>query len=311
MRCNASSSGKRGTLLGLNFVLAALLAPLEAQSSHLVELEAMGPAVSLDAVGTAAIGGWTSAWRIPAAGGDARGIVAGIQRNSFAAVTNTFFGVRARLGPIWQFTWSQAQVEDLFDSRLVRQFPGLEALRVSALLLGLDGSVSVGSWGHVSVGTRYERDEILSIGESAWLVRSSVAGSLPLGFAGSFLVERIVASEQEARPARFVFGVGREFGGEGMRVHWGVGASIGDVWAVGHTRNSVATYLGGTVSDVVTLAFAGGVEEDPFSAAGMLGFVSFGVGINVGEVSAHLHRSGRGDSQATPTAASFLWEVGR
>ncbi len=284
-----------------------LVRPLAGQSTHLAELERKAPAISVESAGAVAVGGWASAWLAPAAGGRATGVLIGVEHNGFAAVTSMMAAARFRLGPMWQLTVAQTSVKDLFDATLLDQYPGLAQLGASATQLGADVIFGPGMFS-VSLGWRYERDELLGDAASAWLARGSAAARLPLGFRLSLSAERAMSTAgMPAGTGRAAMGVARHIRANRFSLAWGAGVIADDAWSRGRGRRVIATSVRSTLADLVSFSVAVGTERDPFASDGWLGFLAFGLGLNVGTWSADFRHGGPGTTQAAPTAMSLLW----
>ncbi len=232
----------------------------------------------------------------------------GVERNGFASLTHVFLGVRLRAGAVWQLTFAQSNVEDLFDPLLLERYPGLGDLDVAATTVGLDAAAQVASGIWVSLGGRYERDELLSDAESFWVVRGSVALALPAGLNAGITAERGVRGGAAGTGlGRVLAGVGRVFRLDGVGLELGLGWRMDDLWDVGVARHALAGGMRVGLADLMYLSGAIGVERDPFGTGGWLSFSSFGLGLAVGHVAADVRRGGQTDGQAAPTAVSLVY----
>jgi hypothetical protein len=294
--------------LGLLAALAAA-SGAQAQSSHLTRLELGAPAVAPDPVSALAVGGWTSAWLTPAAGGKVTGVLVGLEHSGFASMTTVFAAVRLAAGPVWQLSFAQAAVKVLFDEQLLTQFPELGTLRATATVLGLDAAIPLGHGAAVSLGGRYERDEFLGDAASIWMTRVSATGPTILGVRSAAAFERVMAGGTSDKGAgRLRVGLSRGVGFQRLDFTVGVGAIFGDVWAVESGQTRVAGSLRVSLLQLVTVSGALGAERDPFGASGWLGFASFGLGLRLGPVGADVRRGDVGASDAVPTAVSLAYQ---
>jgi len=293
-------------------LLAALAAAsgAEAQSSHLTRLELAAPAIAPDPVSALAVGGWTSAWLAPAAGGDVTGALVGLEHSGFASMTTALAAVRLHAGPVWQLSFAQSRVTDLFDDALLAQFPELSTLRAAATHLGLDAALPLRYGAAVALGARYERDEFLGDAATIWLARLSATGPTVLGVKSAATVERVIAGgTSDKGPGRVRVGLAREFGTNRLGFTLGLGALFGDVWSVESGQSRVAGSIRVSLLKLVTLSGALGAERDPFGAApGWLGFAAFGLGLRLGPAGADLRRGDVGASDALPTAVSLVYQ---
>jgi hypothetical protein len=258
-----------------------------------------------------ALGGWTGAWMAPAAGDDARGALVGLEHSGYASLTTAFAAARFAAGPVWQVSFAQVRVTDLFDEALLAQFPELGTLRAAATALGVDAVVPLGRGAGVSLGGRYQRDEFLGDAASSWLARVTAAGPRLLGLRSAVAFERVVAGGSTGKGAgRVRAGLARAFGTAPLGVTVGLGAVVGDVWTVESGQTRVAGSMRLSFLQLVTLSGALGAERDPFGAEGWLGFVAFGLGLRLGPVGADLRRGDVGASEAVPTAVSVVYQPG-
>jgi hypothetical protein len=303
-----ASSACCSSSLGLLAALAAA-SGVEAQSSHLTRLELAAPALMPDPVSALAVGGWTSAWLAPAAGDRVTGGLAGLEHSGFASMTTVFAAARLTAGPIWQLSFAQTAVTDLFDEQLLAQVPELGTLRAAATFLGLDAAVPLGGGAAVSLGGRYERDKFLGDAATAWLARASATGPTILGVQSAAALERVLAGGTSGKGiGRLRVGLARRGGPQRLEFTVGVGAVFGDVWAVESGQTRVASSLQVSLFQRVTLSGALGAERDPFGTAGWLGFASFGLGLRLGPVGADVRRGDVGASDAIPTAVSLVYQ---
>jgi len=294
-----------------SLAVAALLAaggPATAQSSHLTRLESAVPAFTPDPVSAVAIGGWSSAWLAPAAGHDATGALLGLEHAGFASVTTAFAAARVRFGPVWQLSFAQTRVSDLFDDALLAEFPELATLRAAATQVGLDAVLPFGAAGAAGLGLIHEREEFLGDESRAWRLRFSGAGPRLLGVRSAATVERMVSGGgQETAAGRLRIGLSRRIGSGPIGAELSVGAAKGALWAVERDGWQVASSLRVVVADLVRVSGSLGAERDPYGAEGWLGFVAFAVGVSLGSVGADLRRGGRASAEAAPTAVSIVY----
>ncbi|HEX9727413.1 MAG TPA: hypothetical protein VGA37_02775 [Gemmatimonadales bacterium] len=309
MACSGSSSSKAPRAAVLAWTLAgAPFGALAAQSSHLTLLERSAPASAVEPVSVVAGDGWLAAWLAPAAGGRSTGLLAGIEHNGFAALTTVLVAARFHAGPSWQISFAQTSVKDLFDPALVEQYPGLAALGASATQVAADAVKRLGP-AFLSVGARYERDELLGDATTAWLARASAATPFVLGVRAAVVVEHpLNGTTVSAGATRLTAGLARSFTVGRVGLDWGAGASLGDVWALGRARRLLATSLRLSLLDLVSLSAGVGTERDPFGSGDWLGYAAFGLGVRVGGFGADLRRGGPADALASPMAVSLLWE---
>lgn len=306
MACNACSSS--------SLAVAALLAvtsPAVAQSSHLTRLEGAVPALVPDPVSAIAAGGWTSAWLSPAAGQNATGVLVGLEHSGFAAVTTVFAAGRFHYGLVWQVSFAQTRVADLFDDALLAEFPGLSTLRASATQVGLDAVLPLGSGPAVGLGVLYEREDFLGDASRAWRLRASSAGPSVLGIRSAAVWERVVfGGGRRAGVGRVRMGLARTFGARPIAVDLGAGAVLGRLWAAEPGGWQVASSVRVTVLNLLTLSGSFGLERDGFGDGGWLGFAAFGVGLSLGSVGADFRHGGVAAAEAVPTAVSLRYQPG-
>jgi hypothetical protein len=290
-----------------SLLLAALAAgPLAGQSTQLTRLETAAPAAAIEPLASAAWLGWGAAWVVPAAGGTSVGVLGGVEQSGFASVSSAFAVVRFRQGPLWQLAFGQTRVADLFDPDLLTQFPELGSLHVSATEIGADVVFAAGSSAALSLGGRYERDELVGDVTNAWVLRSSGFAHLPLAVTGSVTLERALSGPRT--------GAGRATAALGRRLiigvataDLGVGLRAGDIWVSGASSRAASAAVRVTVRDAVSLSAALGAERPPFGVDGWQGYATFGLGLKVGAFAADVRRGGQGDAQAAPTGVSFLF----
>lgn len=303
----AATVASSGSLFASVLLLAGVTAPATGQSTHLAQLERSAPAASLEPVASLATGGWASAWMVPAAGGDALGVLVGLEHSSFAALTSTFVAGRFRLGPVWQATFAQVSLDDLFDPVLLEQFPGLGALGAAATQIGVDGVVPLGPL-RISGGLQWQRDELLGEATTVWSGRASAAAPLPLQFRAVGVLERHLTGSGRSA-GRFRAGVARDFSTGPMRWSATVGGSLGDLWDAESRRRSIASSLSGTLAGLLTLGAAVGFERDIFGVRGWERYAAIGLGLRFGRVGATVRRGGQGSAEASPTAVSILVDL--
>jgi hypothetical protein len=288
--------------------LAAAAVPAVGQSSHLARLELATPAITPDPVSGVAVGGWASAWLAPATGGQAGGILVGIEHSGFASVTTTFALARVRLGPTWQFSWAQTRVANLFDELLLSDYPELGALAAAATQLGIDAVFALKLGAAIGVGARYERDEFLGEAGSAWLARISVDGPVVLGVHSALSYERILDDGSGgAAVGHLRAGLAHHMGGKRLAATVALGASVGDLWRLGSNQRRLGASLRLALLDVVSLTGAVGAEHDLYAGSGWLRFAALGAGLTFGSLSAHLRRGGAGTAEAAATAVSVVF----
>ena len=307
MACNAYSSSSV-------VVVAALLvgtAAARAQSSHLTRLETAVPALAPDPVSAVAAGGWTSAWLSPAAGRNASGVLVGLEHSGFAAVTTVFAAGRFHYGLVWQLSFAQTSVTDLFDDALLADYPELSTLRASATQIGLDAVLPLGSGPAVGLGVLYEREDFLGDASRAWRLRASSAGPSVLGIRSAAVWERVVfGGGRRAGVGRVRMGLARTFGARVIAVDLGAGTVLGRLWAAEPAGWQVASSVRVTVLNLLSLSASFGAERDGFGDGGWLGFAAFGVGLSLGVVAADFRHGGLTAAEAAPTAVSLRYQPG-
>ena len=288
---------------------AALFASTAAaQSTHLAQLQRSAPAVTIEAVTDVSVGGWASAWSAPAAAGRTQGILVGLEHSGFASMTSVFAAARFRLGPRWQASFAQIRLDDLFDTALLEQYPGLGTLGASATQLGLDGLTALGGV-QLSGGIRYERDELIGETEAGWAIRLSAAAPVIVGIRSSAVVERRLNGSGEAL-GRVTVGLARDLHSGPISLTAAAGLALGDLWDALAERRVAGMSLRVSLAGLLSLAAAVGAERDVYAADGWLGFAAFGLGLSVGPIGAHVRRGGQADSQAAPTAFAVVFQPG-
>jgi hypothetical protein len=304
-----ASSACLSSSLAFAVALGLGAAPLAAQSSHLTRLGMSAPAVAPDPVSANGIGGWGSAWVVPAAGSEARGVLVAVEHSAFAAVTTAFLAVRARVGVLWQFGLAQTSVSDLFDDVLLGEFPGLATLRAAATQVSVDAIVPLSHGAAAGLGGRYERDEFLGDAAGIGIVRASAAGPTILGVRSAFAYERVVTGGRGPTDAgRIRLGLARTAGGGRLATTLAVGATLGELWEQESPQRHVAGALRVTLLEVLSLTGSLGAERDAFGAGGWLGFWAFGLGLALGPVGADFRRGGSGAAEAAATGVSLRYQ---
>lgn len=149
---------------------------LHAQSGHLVALEGSAPIVEP----TAGVpSGLANLFRDPTLSSRSAGALVSLYRTS-AFPMQAFHGVTAfRWGPRWSLAFAYTGVDQLFDSTLTNQDPGLSDLQARAIIAALDATVAR-KHAAVSVGFASAADEMIGDIRGSNLVRIH-ARLMPLG----------------------------------------------------------------------------------------------------------------------------------
>jgi hypothetical protein len=209
---------------------------------------------------------------------------------------------------VWQLTFAQTRVTDLFDDALLADVPALAALRAAATQVGLDVVLPLGASGAAALGLIHEREEFLGDGSRAWRLRISGAGPRLLGVRSAATFERVLATgDQETAAGRLRVGLSRRVGSGPVGVDLSLGAVIGALWTAEPGGWQLAASLRAVILDLVRVSGSLGAERDPYGADGWLGFAALGVGLFVGPFGADLRHGGTGSAEAAPTAVSMLY----
>ena len=302
MRCNVSFLGSAAVWLS---VWAAPPTSAAAQTSHLLELEHASPAAVVQTLGASAWGDWAGLWLAPAVGRRATGVQVGYERVPFSDVTKALATVRMHVGPYVQMGLANTDVGSLFDPALVEQYPELSELRVSAQQATADLVFPVAR-AFVSVGGKYERDELLGDATSACVLRSSVAtGLADRRWSASFVAERVVAGGvSSSRGGRVALDLAWRALGGWATLDLGVGAKVGALWEseAEEPALGVAARLG---AGGVVSVFAGIEWSRPRHGAAQRAALAVGGGIATRSLAIHARRTTASQAAAAATAFSL------
>ena len=284
--------------------LVALKA-VTAQSSHLTDLERSAPAATGDAVSSGAAGTWRAVWTVPAAAPSLRGLLVGLEQNDFGSVTTLETAARFHVGIVWQLQFAQSQVSDVIDPELLAQYPELDALRVMARYIAIDGAHTLGR-ATVSAGLRQEYDELLGVTHSGATARSSVFVRLGRRTALASVVDRALSSGLGTpADARAQIAVSQDVVTKAGHIQLNAGARVGRLRQSEMSETAYA--LGATLSvqDFVfinTSAGTGRFGQGPWTWRAALG-----MGIELGSLGAHFRYGFRPEGRGSSKAAAVTY----
>lgn len=283
--------------------VASQVSLAQAQSTHLSALERLVPAFAAELTVAGATGGWSGAWLAPAAGGDATGVLVGVERLGFSGLTSSYAAVRVRAGAVWQVSVASITVSELFDRDLLEANPELSILQVSAQQVGVDAGISPRSGSWVSGGVRNDRDELLSVVRNHQVARVSLYQCLPLRTAGSVSVERPVGDESHG--GRLSVSVAKRFSHRRVSGELGVGARLGRLWTVEAPSNALGASVTASLSGTLGAAF--GYREERSGAPSLVQRVfTAGVSLRVSALAAALQKTYRSESQGGTESIAIL-----
>jgi hypothetical protein len=297
---------RRTAWLCASLLSLVTLKAVQAQSTHLSDLERAVPASTPDGVATGAAGAWRALWTVPAAAPSLRGVLVGLEQNQFGSVTTMLAAARLKVGVLWQLQFAQSQVSDVIDPELIAQYPELATLRVMARFVAIDGVQTFGRT-TVSAGLRHEDDELLGVRASGVTARSSVRVRLARRTALAGVIERAVSSGLGTpADARAQIAVNQDVVTKAGPLQLGAGARVG---RLRESETSTTEYaLGASLSiqgimSINASAGSGRLSQGPWTWRAALG-----VGIALGSVGAHFRYGfrpeGRGATQAVAVTYS-------
>ena len=291
---------RRTAWLCASLLSLVTLKAVQAQSTHLSDLERAVPASTPDGVATGAAGAWRALWTVPAAAPSLRGMLVGLEQNQFGSVTTMLAAARLKVGVLWQLQFAQSQVSDVIDPELLAQYPELATLRVMARFVAIDGVQTVGRT-TFSAGVRHEDDELLGTRASGVTARTSIRVGLGSRTAVAGVIDRALSSGLGTpADARVQIAINRDIVTKAGPLQLGAGARVGRLRESEFSTTEYAFGASLTIQQIMSInasAASGRFSQGPSTWRAALG-----VGIALGSVGAHFRYGfrpeGRGATQA-------------
>ena len=149
---------------------ALALSKAVAQSAHLGALEGSAPAsVTEPLVGGFGLG-LAGVFTDPTSAPRETGALFSVFHSTYASVQLYHVVAAFRAGPRWSFYYAATEIKDLFDTSLTNIDPTLGDLRARAMVVGVDGAVSVGRF-VLSAGMGSAHDDNVGARHTATVAR--------------------------------------------------------------------------------------------------------------------------------------------